>query len=278
MEPPVTKAIPRFFPVLLLALGFLVPTTSWALEQADPSAQLSPVTSEEGIDEELAELLRPYREGVVHLEEPIGTVKEEMTFSRRHLEMGAWITDTIREYFNRELDTPVDLVIINRGGLRTTLHAGPVSRLDLMAIMPFDNTLGVIELSGEKMLELGEFLASRRGFNSISGGRILHDAENRLLRFDILGGDGEYHPVDKSRGYKVGTINFLATGGDGFTLLAEYPFACSGVILNAAMIHEVERLTTEEREVEVPGEWRRYYRIVPSNPFVAADGESTLEE
>ena len=273
-----TKAFLRILPFLLVAVGFCATTPLPARDLTPEAAELAIVSPDEGIDEELDALLQPFRVEVAKLEEPIGTVKETMTFQRRHLEMGAWITDSILEYFTRELDTPVDLVIINRGGLRTTLHKGPVSRLDLMAIMPFDNTLGVVELSGEKMLELGEFLASRRGFNAISGGRILHDAENRLLRFDILGEDGQFHPVDKARGYKVGTINFLATGGDGFALLAAHDFACSGVILNAAMISEVERLTADGKTIKVPEEWRRYYRIAPTNPFAAADGESSVEE
>lgn len=246
-------------PFLGLALAaFLVVLT---VAQGAPDQKLVEITGDDGHDEELYDALAEFRAGVAALDAPIGHAEETLPFATRHLQLGAWITDCLYDYMNRHLDERIDLVMINRGGIRTALHAGPISSNNITEILPFENSLGWIEFSGEGLLELGQHLASREASNPISGGRIYHDEELNLVRMEIRNDEGVYTEVDPEGTYRLGTINFLASGAAGFGILAEREFHDTGVMMRDAVVEEVERLSARDEVVVTPETYHRYVTV-----------------
>ena len=118
------------------------------------------------------------------------------------------------------------IAFMNPGGIRADVDAGPVTYAEAFTVQPFGNTLVTLSLTGaqiERMLEqqwqsptLTRILQPSRGFSySFDPSRPIGDRINPAsLR---LGGV----PIGPAATYRVTVNNFLADGGDGFTVLRE---------------------------------------------------------
>jgi 5'-nucleotidase len=123
------------------------------------------------------------------------------------------------------------IAFINSGGVRTDLIPradGSVTFGQIFATQPFGNSLVVKTLSGAQLKALLE-----QGFREVNGkvqtSSILIPSEGFSYRFDrnrpagqrIVAMTLDGRPIDPARNYRVSVNNFLASGGDGYTVLAE---------------------------------------------------------
>jgi len=120
--------------------------------------------------------------------------------------IGSVIADQMRAL------TGADLALQNAGGIRAGLPQGAVTRGMVFEVLPFENTLVTLELTGAEVrrsLEAG--LADDR-VTQVSGIRYRfdprRDAGSRLTQ--LLGSDGR--PLDDARTYKVACNDFMALG------------------------------------------------------------------
>ena len=130
-------------------------------------------------------------------------------------EMGNCVTDAMRTYLDG-----VDIAVTNAGGLRADIDAGPITLQEVYAVLPFNNTLVTMDLTGEQVRQvLEEGANSQYGTVQVSGLRWSYDAEapfgDRVTSVTLPDGT----PLDDSATYRVATNNFMATGGDQFTTL-----------------------------------------------------------
>lgn len=54
------------------------------------------------------------------------------------------------------LDGDVDIAIVNGGGIRNSISTGKVLRRDIMEVLPYNNQLFIVKITGEKLLEIME--------------------------------------------------------------------------------------------------------------------------
>lgn len=118
-------------------------------------------------------------------------------------------------------DVGADIAMQNPGGMRADLDAGPVTRGDVYAMMPFDNTIVVLELTGELVkLALEQSLAGDR-ITQVGGLRYEFDpartALERIVTITLADGSA----LDPARTYRVAVNNFMATGGDRYDALTK---------------------------------------------------------
>jgi 5'-nucleotidase len=122
------------------------------------------------------------------------------------------------------------VAIMNGGGIRTSVDAGPITLGELLDVQPFGNTLALVTLTGAQLreaLENGvsqiETVAGR--FAQVSNMRYSFDPAlpvgSRITGVQISNGSGQYSALDPAASYRVATINFLLTGGDGYTVLGQ---------------------------------------------------------
>ena len=107
------------------------------------------------------------------------------------------------------------VAIMNAGGLRTGLPAGPVTLGQVLEMMPFGNALATLDLRGGDLaatLIYGQTLRTRGGYLQISGARVV---DGRVE----VGGPDVWTPVDEAATYHVVTNNYLRGGGDGYAVL-----------------------------------------------------------
>ena len=121
-----------------------------------------------------------------------------------------------------------DVAIMNGGGLRTGLRAGPATLGDVLNALPFGNSLATVTLTGADLrmaVEHGLGLVGRGGFPQVAGMRLewnaLRPAGDRITEFKIRGPDGAWTDLDPERRYLVATNNFIRGGGDGYSVLRD---------------------------------------------------------
>ncbi|WP_137179565.1 bifunctional UDP-sugar hydrolase/5'-nucleotidase [Roseomonas sp. AR75] len=120
-----------------------------------------------------------------------------------------------------------DIALQNGGGIRTRLPGGTITYGDVLAVLPFGNTLATATIRGATLLAALENGLSQPGagrFPQIAGLRIEADlkapAGSRLVSAEVLRGERAGR-VDPERAYRLVTNNFLRLGGDGYAMLRD---------------------------------------------------------
>jgi 5'-nucleotidase / UDP-sugar diphosphatase len=141
-------------------------------------------------------------------------------------EMGNALTDAM---LARAGDAGVTVALTNGGGLRASLAAGTVTMGDVLTVLPFQNTLTTMRLTGAEIvaaLEHGvDAIEEGAGrFPQVAGLRFRLDPTappgGRVSAVEVRDGEA-WTPIDEAAEYGVVTNNFLAGGGDGYGMLAE---------------------------------------------------------
>ncbi|KUO71942.1 MAG: hypothetical protein APF77_04640 [Clostridia bacterium BRH_c25] len=131
--------------------------------------------------------------------------------------LGNWATDVMRKAVD------ADIAIQNGGGLRRDLPAGVVTMGLLYEIMPFDNTLFTMDLTGIQVKAAIEHGIMSPDFNpgQFSGLVVKYDstkpAGERIVEISLADGT----PLEDEKLYKVVTNDFQADGGDKYTMFKE---------------------------------------------------------
>lgn len=150
----------------------------------------------------------------------VGETVHELTHDRYGLSqtiLGQWVTDTMRQ------KVQADVAFQNSGGLRTGIAAGSITMGKLYEVMPFDNTLFTVELTGRQLMKVLEYGFTHRqlGMVQYSGLTVTAKADetSQLTIMAVTMADGT--PLQPEKMYKVVTNDFMAAGGDGFTMFKE---------------------------------------------------------
>jgi 5'-nucleotidase len=133
--------------------------------------------------------------------------------------LGDLVADAQREA------TQADIALMNPGGLRSDLAAGPVTWGEILTLHPFANHLVTLEMTGQQLLGLLEQQWPREPGDSTrilktSGLFYSWDPTKPLGSHVQIACDSARRPLDPDRRYRVTVSDFLAAGGDKFALLA----------------------------------------------------------
>jgi len=154
-------------------------------------------------DPHLAQIIASWQELTdAELDIEIGYLAETLTDgsqAMQHLITESWLWD----YPN------ADIALTNLGGLRADLPAGPLTIADLINVMPFNNTLVEVHLTGSELIST---LAAGRGGLAVGG--MHHQGGSWVLDDSGVG-------LDTNQTYSVLVNDFMYAGGDGYTMLAE---------------------------------------------------------
>jgi 5'-nucleotidase/UDP-sugar diphosphatase len=163
---------------------------------------------------DIIRVLEPFQQKVrAKMEEPIGETSDSLTYSRSG---ESPLADLIADAFREKGKTQIALH--NIGGIRAQIRSGRIKWGDVFEVLPFQNTLVTLKLTGaqlKKTLERG--LIPSVGMVAISGIRVQFDAKKpggqRITSLLLIDGT----PVDDSKLYSVTTNDFVVAGGDGFS-------------------------------------------------------------
>src|SRR2546428_824930 len=134
------------------------------------------------------------------------------------------------------------IALQNIGGIRARIIKGSVTWGNAFEVLPFQNTLITLKLTGaqlKKTLERG--LVSSIGMVAISGIRVQFDTKNPAGNqvASLLLTDGT--PVDDSKLYSITTNDFVLAGGDGFTEFAKgTDIRDTGILLRDVLVDYIK--------------------------------------
>lgn len=145
--------------------------------------------------------------------------------------LGQWVTDVMRQV------EQADIAVMNGGGLRNDIAKGVVTKGNLYATVPFDNTLVKARITGQEIKDLLEYGLGNNGHGLLqfSGISVIFDDNqtdgNKITQ--ILLPDG--NPIDFDAEYTVATIDFIAAGGDGINVFKNKKVIETGKLLRDAL-------------------------------------------
>lgn len=173
------------------------------------------ITSAMPEDSLVMSMIRPYQvELDVRMSRVIGYAGGTFSNARPDGSLGDLASDILRRTASERLGFSVDVGLTNWGGLRVPINEGRITVGDIFAVMPFENHLVILTMTGQQIRALADFLAAN-GTHPVSGLRMrVQDGEAR----DVLVGT---RPINDAEIYTVVTTNFLADGGDHFHILKD---------------------------------------------------------
>jgi 5'-nucleotidase len=214
-------------------LGELVVT--WDDEGNVVSATGEPILLDASVAEDEAALAR-----VTELAGPLEAIRNEVVAEAAdaidgerescravECEMGNLVAEAM---LDRVRDQGVTIAIANGGGLRASIDAGPITKGEVLTVLPFQNTLSTFEVTGQAIVEALENGASQieegaGRFAQVAGLKYTIDltqpAGSRIGDVQVLIGGDAWGPIDPAATYGVVSNNYVRGGGDGFAMFVD---------------------------------------------------------
>jgi len=173
-------------------------------------------------DSSIIQLFTPYKKKMTN------EITKSLSFSPKILErtdgnlqstLGNLVADLsyekANELFKNKTGKNVDFSMSNYGGIRAAIMKGDVTVSNAFELMPFDNTLVVVELNYDKIKALFNYFVAKKRAHPLSKNiqlTIKNDSYNVLINGKA---------IKKDKTYFVATSNYLQKGGDGMIFFSE---------------------------------------------------------
>ena len=220
-------------PFFLLAVG-----CSSVYHLADEQVQtyrITDKTSDNDPDSPIEQMIEPYRNELsAEMNEMIGLAASTLEKGDVESTLGNWVADAVLAEAELITHEKYDFGICNSGGIRvTSLPAGPITRRHIYELMPFDNYLVTMEVSGVVVEKLFQHMAEVGGW-PISHG-VSYEIKNQKAQ-NILIHD---QPIDPGATYSFVLSDYLAEGGGNLDFLKEFPYRNLNIYYRDALIEHV---------------------------------------
>lgn len=204
-------------------------------------------------DAAIERMLKPYSSKVRALNVVIGKLDGELRKGGVGAgSLGNFVTDGIRSQ-SAKLGKPVLLAVTNSGGLRkNTIAAGELRASDIFELLPFENALIQVDLSGENVLKLLTVILDSRDAQS---GAKLHYRMNgdkaELVSAKFVDSGGQETEIDPQGTYSIVTTDYLlnlASGRYSILQRGKNPTPL-GLTLRDALMNYVKAETAAGRQI-----------------------------
>lgn len=166
-------------------------------------------------DREIESLVAPFRNRMGdEIRQVIGEAAVPLAKAIPEGTLGNFATDAMLWAARRQLAEPVHMAMTNNGGLRIPIAPGPITVGQMFELMPFENMLSVLTLSGAQIQELADQLAAMRG-EPIAGFsfRIGAEGDGRVARDLLIDGAPVDPAADHRRDRTMRRRRFLRAAG-----------------------------------------------------------------
>ncbi len=152
-------------------------------------------------------LLTPYRFKVDSIKAiKVGTTA--LDFPRASWQLRNLLSDFATSVGERISGKPIDMGLVNIGGIRNSLPKGTVTQGHIIEMLPFNNRVVVLELKGKDLIALfDKYLGEQAVSASVKGRRI--KGSKGATDVTING-----KRINPKKTYRIATIDYLANGGD----------------------------------------------------------------
>ncbi len=191
--------------------------------------------------------IKPYRAHVNKTLDSVLAYAPE-TYSKRdgilNTAIGNLMADIVLEqanpFFISKTKNAIDMVLLNHGGIRAPIPKGNITSRTAYQVMPFENSIIVVEMKGIHIRKLIEYLQKSRKAHPISGLKLTVDKDFNIVKALI-----NKKEIEDEELYFVATNDYLYYGGDEMYFFehAENPHKLNYKIRNA-MIDYFKKVDT----------------------------------
>lgn len=190
---------------------------------SDVSSENIPITNEIKGDTAIQNFIKPYKEHVNNtLDSALIYNPKLLTKSEGDLNtaIGNFMADAVMEQanpvFKSRTGKNIDFVLLNKGGIRAELPKGNLSARNAYELMPFENEIVIVELSGKKVKEMLDYLGEAKSAHPVSGIKLTADKNYKIIDARVNG-----QKIDENKTYFVATSDYLQQGGDNMNFFKD---------------------------------------------------------
>lgn len=165
------------------------------------------------IDSVAESMIKPYRDSIEHDMSTIVAissaplVKGKPESKLTNMVSDILLNSGISYCKQQNLNIRPDAAYVNYGGLRASLPQGEITVESIFELMPFENEIVLLKISGKSFRLLAEKIAARGG-EGVAGMKL----GIRDLKVSSLTTGG--NPIDPGASYWIVTNDYIANGGD----------------------------------------------------------------
>ncbi|ECA8074249.1 bifunctional UDP-sugar hydrolase/5'-nucleotidase [Salmonella enterica subsp. enterica serovar Typhimurium] len=185
---------------------------------------------------QMPSLLTPFQnKGKAQLEVKIGSVngllegdRSKVRFVQTNMGRGILAAQIAR--------TGADFGVMSGGGIRDSIEAGDITYKSVLKVQPFGNIVVYADMSGKEVVD---YLTAVAQMKPDSG------AYPQLANVSFVAKEGKLtdlkikgEPVDPAKTYRMATLSFNATGGDGYPRIDNKPGYVNTGFIDAEVLKE----------------------------------------
>jgi 2',3'-cyclic-nucleotide 2'-phosphodiesterase (5'-nucleotidase family) len=169
------------------------------------------------IDSLTESVVKPYRDSIEHdMAKLVGVTATALVKGKPESKLTNLVADIILKYAKdycaeKQLNINPDAAYVNYGGLRASLPQGKVTVGHIFELMPFENEIVLIKVSGEAIQKMAERIAGRGG-EGVSGLKL--GIRSEKVGTLTVGGK----TIDPAASYWLVTNDYIANGGDQMSM------------------------------------------------------------
>ncbi|MGB9096536.1 bifunctional UDP-sugar hydrolase/5'-nucleotidase UshA [Erwinia sp.] len=188
---------------------------------ADGSVSWINYTQEIAKNPAMMKLLTPFqKKGEAQLGVKIGSVNGHLEGDRSKVRFVQ--TNLARVILASQMErTKADFAVMSGGGVRDSIESGTITYKDVLKVQPFGNTLTYVEMKGSDVEKYLAVVANKQ----VDSGAYAQFANVSLVAYGTGVSDikikGE--PLQADKMYRMATLSFNATGGDGYPPVNQLP-------------------------------------------------------
>lgn len=188
---------------------------------ADGSVSWINYTQEIAKNPAMMKLLTPFqKKGEAQLGVKIGSVNGHLEGDRSKVRFVQ--TNLSRLILASQMErTKADFAVMSGGGVRDSIESGTITYKDVLKVQPFGNTLTYVEMKGSDVEKYLAVVANKQ----VDSGAYAQFANVSLVAYGTgvseIKINGE--PLQADKMYRMATLSFNATGGDGYPPVNQLP-------------------------------------------------------
>lgn len=152
------------------------------------------------LDSVLAYSVDTYSKTDGHLNTAVGNLMADVVYSRSN------------PIFKSRTGKNIDMVLLNYGGIRSTISKGNITSRTAYKLMPFNNSIVVVAMKGTQIDSLIYYLTKEKIAHPISKLKLELDKAFNINSATINGKN-----IEATKTYYVATNDYLYSGGDHMT-------------------------------------------------------------
>lgn len=211
-----------YIALILFAFGCRAPLESpsvnprfYSVNDKIEANEAGPSATESG--QRMVETIAPYKAQLgTKMNRVLATVKTPLKKGAPESTLGNWSADLLAEAAAATYpEKTIAFATMNQGGIRVSeIGTGPLIVSEIYALMPFDNTLVLMDLTGKELTEFVSHIANSGGWPVSENLSVVKSEDGLQVR---IGGKA----VDEKASYFVALPDYVAGGGSGANMLKD---------------------------------------------------------